>query len=156
MPESLFKYRACNFIKKEALAQLFSCKICRTFKKMSFYRTPPGGCFFTDFHDHLKFYIFMKAKLRLNILRSSRPEVILRKGVLKITVNLQESTHADMFISIKLLCKFIEITLPHECFPVYLLHIFRTPFSRNTSLWLLLYTGTGTGIYSHYSFSLIF
>ena len=33
---------------------------------------------------------------------------------------------------------FIEITLWHGCSPVNLLHIFRTPFSKNTSRWLLL------------------
>ena len=33
---------------------------------------------------------------------------------------------------------FIEITLRHGCSPVNLLHIFRTPFLRNTSEWLLL------------------
>ena len=38
-------------------------------------------------------------------------------------------------ISIKLL---IEITLRHGCFPLNLLHIFRTPFTRNTSEWPLL------------------
>ena len=31
-----------------------------------------------------------------------------------------------------------EITLRHGCSPVNLLHIFRTPFTRNTSGWLLL------------------
>ena len=34
----------------------------------------------------------------------------------------------------KVLCNFIEITLRHGC----LLHIFRTPSTRNTSGWLLL------------------
>ena len=38
----------------------------------------------------------------------------------------------------KLLCNFFEITLRQECSPVNLLHIFRTPFPRNTSGWLLL------------------
>ena len=33
----------------------------------------------------------------------------------------------------------IEITPLHRCSPVNLLHIFRTPFHRNTSGWLLLY-----------------
>ena len=33
---------------------------------------------------------------------------------------------------------FIEITLWHGCSPVNLLHIFRTPFSKNTPGWLLL------------------
>ena len=41
-------------------------------------------------------------------------------------------------ISIKLLCNFIEITLRHGCSPVNLLHIFRTPFLKNISEWLLL------------------
>ena len=36
-------------------------------------------------------------------------------------------------ISIKLLCTDTEITLRHECSPVNLMVIFRTPFPRNTS-----------------------
>ena len=36
---------ACNFIKKETLAQVFSCEFCVISKKTVFYRTPPGGCF---------------------------------------------------------------------------------------------------------------
>ena len=41
-------------------------------------------------------------------------------------------------ISIKLQSNFIEITFRHGCYPVNLLHIFRTPFQKNTSGWLLL------------------
>ena len=37
-----------------------------------------------------------------------------------------------------LLCNFIEITLRHGCSPISLLHIFRTPFLKNTSGWLFL------------------
>ena len=37
------------------------------------------------------------------------------------------------------LCNFIEITLRHGCSPVNLLHIFRTPFTKNTSGQLLLF-----------------
>ena len=36
------------------------------------------------------------------------------------------------------LSNFIEIALRHGCSPVNLLHIFRKPFSKNTSVWLLL------------------
>ena len=36
----------------------------------------------------------------------------------------------------------IEITLRHGCSLGNLLHIFRTPFTRNTSGWLLLYNST--------------
>ena len=39
-----------------------------------------------------------------------------------------------------LLCNFIEIAHRHGCSPLNLLHIFRTPFSRSTSRWLLLNT----------------
>ena len=38
----------------------------------------------------------------------------------------------------KIACNFIEITLTHGCSPVNLVHIFRTPFPKNTSGWLLL------------------
>ena len=41
----------------------------------------------------------------------------------------------------KVICEefnFIEIPLQHGCSHVNLLHIFRTPFPRNTSVWLLL------------------
>ena len=42
-------------------------------------------------------------------------------------------------ISIKLQSNFIEIALQHGCSPVNLLHIFRTPFPKNTSEELLLH-----------------
>ena len=41
-------------------------------------------------------------------------------------------------IFIKMLCNFIEITLRHGCYPVNLLYILRTPFSKKTSGRLLL------------------
>ena len=37
---------------------------------------------------------------------------------------------------IKLQSNFIEMTLRHGCSPVNLRHIFRTPFTKNTSGWL--------------------
>ena len=47
--------------------------------------------------------------------------------------------------SIKLLCNFIKVTPRHGCSPVNLLHIFRTPFLKNTSEGLLLELGTFNG-----------
>ena len=32
--------KACNFIKKESLAQVFSCEFCEIFENPFFYRTP--------------------------------------------------------------------------------------------------------------------
>ena len=70
--------------------------------------------------------------------RSSNPEVFLGKGILIICSKFTGEHPWRSVISIKLLCSFIEITLQHECSPVNLLHIFRTPFPRNRPGQLLL------------------
>ena len=70
--------------------------------------------------------------------RSSHPEVFLVKGVLKICSKFTGEHQYWSVISIKLHCSFIEIILRHGCSPVNLLYIFRTPFTKNTSGWLLL------------------
>ena len=68
------------------------------------------------------------------------PRSILRKKIFwKKAANLQKNSHA------KVQSSFIEITLRHGYSPVNMLHIFRTPFPKNTSEWLLL----NIGIYSH-------
>ena len=70
--------------------------------------------------------------------RSSHPEVFLRKGVLKICSKFTGENPGRSVISLKLLCNFIEIALRHACSSVNLLHIFRTPFPKNTPGRLLL------------------
>ena len=70
--------------------------------------------------------------------RSSHTEVFYEKGVLKICSKFTGEQPCRSVVSIKLLCNFIEITHLHCCSPVNLLHIFRTPFPRNTSGRLLL------------------
>ena len=52
-----------------------------------------------------------------------------RKGILKICGKFTGEHICQS--------NFIEITLRHGCSPVNFLHIFRTPFSKNTSGWLL-------------------
>ena len=74
-----------------------------------------------------------------SIIRSSCPEVFLVKSILKICNRFTGGHLRRIMISVNLLCNFIEITLWHGCSPVNLPHISRTPFSRNTSGWLLLY-----------------
>ena len=73
--------------------------------------------------------------------RSSRPDVFLRKGVLKICSKFTGQHSCRSVISVKLQSNFIEITLQHGCSPVNLLYIFRTPFTKNTYGWLLLKKG---------------
>ena len=65
--------------------------------------------------------------------RSSHPEVFLGKDVLKICSKFSGEHPRRSVISIKLQNNFIKITLRHGCSPVYLLHIFRIPFPKNTS-----------------------
>ena len=68
--------------------------------------------------------------------------MFLGKGVLKICSKFIAEHPCRSAISIKLQSNFIEIALRHGCSPVNLLHIFRTPFPKNTSRWLLLnYSG---------------
>ena len=76
--------------------------------------------------EHQKNFI----SLSIILFRSSRAEVVLGKGIMKIFRNLQENN--------ALLRNLIEITLRHGCSPVNLLHNFRTPFPKNTFGWLLL------------------
>ena len=70
--------------------------------------------------------------------RSSHPDVFLRKRVLKIWSKFTGEHPCQSVISIKFQSNFIEITLWHGCSLVNLLHTFRTPFLKNTAEWLLL------------------
>ena len=72
------------------------------------------------------------------MIRSSHPWMFLGKGILKIFNKFTGEYPCRSAISIKLLCNFTEITHRHGCSPINLLHIFRTPFPRNTSDGLFL------------------
>ena len=72
--------------------------------------------------------------------RSSRSEVFLGKTFLKICRKYPGENLCRSVISTKLQSNFIETTLQHVCSPVYLLYIFRTPFLKSNSGWLLLET----------------
>ena len=92
---------------------------------------------------------FQLINTKSGIYTSSHPKVFLGKGVLKICSKFTGEHSCRGVISIKLHSifkpHFIETTLRHGCFPVNLLHIFRTYFSRNTFGWLLLYIIMFTG-----------
>ena len=71
----------------------------------------------------------------------SLEEVDAEATTQRCSENMQQiyrRTTCRRVISIKLQSNFIEIALRQECSPVNLLHIFRTPFLKNTSGWLLL------------------
>ena len=65
-------------------------------------------------------------------------EVFLGKGIMKICRKFTGEHPSRSAISIKLTCNFIEVALQHECSPVNLPHIFKKPFPKDTSGWLLL------------------
>ena len=74
-------------------------------------------------------------KNRVKESRSSHPELFLGKQPGKQFTGEQPW---GSVISIKLLSNLIEVRLWHGCSAVSLLHIFRTPFPKNTTGWLLL------------------
>ena len=64
--------------------------------------------------------------------------MFLQKGVLEKCNKFTRKHPCWSVISIKLQRNSIRIKLRHGCSPVNLLHIFRTPFSKNSSGWQLL------------------
>ena len=58
------------------------------------------------------------------------PRGVLRKSCFE---NLQQIYRRTTMPKCDFNCNFIEITLQHGCSPVNLQHIFRTPFTKNTS-----------------------
>ena len=81
-----------------------------------------------DYISVLVISIFLGVKM----IRSSRPKLFLKKDVLKISSKFTGEHPCQSAILIKLQSNLIETTLRHGCSPVNLLHIFRTPFPKNT------------------------
>ena len=98
--------------------------ICRTQNLLQFFSILRGICK-RIFAEPQKF-------------RSSRPEVFLRKGVLKICCKFTGEHPCRSVTSMKLQSNLIEIALLHGCSPVNLMHIFKTPLLESTSRRLLL------------------
>ena len=82
----------------------------------------------------LKFPNFLKPKQEAALQRCSW----LWKDVQQLYSKFTGKHSCRSVISKKLLCNFIKITLRYGCSPVNLLHIFRTPFYKNTYGELLL------------------
>ena len=116
-----------NFYNRSHIASDFKC----------FFQTTQETVlspFRNESFNHLIAFFSVSLKERY---RSNHPEVFLGKGVLKTCSKFAGEHQCQSAILIKLLCNFIEITLRHGCSPVNLLHIFRTPFLKNTYKWLL-------------------
>ena len=76
------------------------------------------------------------------LFRTFPTEEFSQKGVLKVVLTICSKFTGQHLswsvISTKLLCNYIEITLPQGCFLVNLLRIVRTTFPKNTSEGLVL------------------
>ena len=89
-------------------------------------------CLMVFTQNYIPYKLFRILSNNTRTSTSSRPEVFLRKGVLKMYSKFTGEHPCRSAISIKLFCNFIEIALRHGCSPVHLLHIFKTPFPKNT------------------------
>ena len=82
--------------------------------------------------------LILLLQYQIHWFRSSPPAVFLGKDALKVCNKFTGQHPCRSVVSLKLQSNCIEITLRHECSPVNLLHIFRAPFTKNTSGRLLL------------------
>ena len=89
----------------------------------------------SGYHPHEKFYSLIGLTY---FFRSRRPEVFLRRALLKICSKFAGEHRCRNVVSIKLQSNFIEITLRHGSYPVNLVHFIRTTFPKNTSGGLFL------------------
>ena len=84
-PEVFCKKEACNFIKKETLAQVFSCEFSEISKNTFFYRAPlvaaSGG-------DHL----VLACSAHLTICQKLPPEVFCKKRCSKKFCKIHKKT----------------------------------------------------------------
>ena len=92
------------------------------------------GCTLKITHTKYQTNELSEFLLKLLYSGSALPEVFLGKNVLEICSKFAWEHPWWRVISIKLQCNFIEITLLHRYSPVNFLHIFRTPFNKNTFL----------------------
>ena len=124
------------------LCVLINCISAKLVPKMLFWRDKYtlhfSNFLIIDLCNPFSNYWFDITALLKTPFRSSHPDVFLEKSVLKISDKFTGEHPSRSAISIKLLCNFIEIPVRHGYSPVNVLHIFRTPFLKNTSGWLLL------------------
>ena len=96
----------------------------------------PSQLFCKDFDCIIFEQLFLLNNFPL--FRNSPPDVFIEKGVLKLCSKFTGEHLCRSVMLIKLFCNFTEITLGYGCSPVNSLHIFRTPFPKNTSKGRLL------------------
>ena len=70
--------KACNFIKKEILTQVFSCELCEI-SKNTLFTEHPWTTAFVIYFDISLYHMFLK----VTTLRSTRSQIFFKIGILK-------------------------------------------------------------------------
>ena len=109
--------KGCNLIKKETLAQMFSCEFCEISRNNFFYRAHPGNWFWIKFCKSYK--EVCEGTSLVKFWQSCHFNIKWRKDLLKRKILNKVAGHKHMFSW----CKFCEIL--------------RTPFLQKTSDWLI-------------------
>ena len=124
----------CNLIDREnTILAVFQCKILMLYSKVE------NVIHIYNKSSTFQYELCLEINERLHVnFRSSYPQVFLGNCVLKICSKFTGENPCRSAISIKLQSNFIEITLRRGRSPGNLQHIFRTPFLKNISEWLLL------------------
>ena len=125
----LWRYVACDIIES---IHIWYIDIPWAYKIKCNYRVTASQYYLRYFLENIALGIILRS------FRNSRPEVSLRKGVLKICNKFTGEHPCRSVVSIRLLCNFIKIALWHGCSPVNLLDILRTSFFKNSFGRLLL------------------
>ena len=115
---------------------LFSCELCEIFKNTLFtehLRSYEVSWLVTMWCEQVKnngeHWIKVHNQPGTGWSVEIPPEVLLGKSFLEMCSKFTGEHPCWSVISIKLLFNFFEIAFRHDCSPVNLLHIFRTPFS---------------------------
>ena len=143
---------ACMFIKKETLAQVFSCKFCEISENTFFTEQLRNRCslgnllhiFRTAFVENTSWGLLLTIQKTVFVnpskqnwsFRNSCPEVFCKKGVLRNFVKFTER-HLCQRLSYKVAglrpTALLKKRPWHRCFPVNFAKFLEIPFLQNTS-----------------------
>ena len=126
---------AFNFIKKETLAQVFSCKYCEI-SNNTFFIERLRATAFVDRTENKKTLLWLDSLIPEAASRGA----LYKKMFLKILQNLQENSCVRVSL--------LKRKLWHRCFPVNFTKFPRTSFFIEHLLWLNLQLHTLTQIYN--------
>ena len=94
-------------------------------------------CQYFHFFHHAICVLIHFQNLRNKVLNNQKQDLVVQNCMINCSIISDSGTVRSSHPAITLICNFFEVTLWHGCSSVNLLHIFRTPFFKNPSGWLL-------------------